>query len=269
MKLILSTDRVRVQESSYCSAHLVWVALAHLIPQLRSSFDNFQLRSLWYGKGSLDGGSIFEHYLSEVSKDKNIKVNGVDCVLKFQTVFVILDLVCKHSFLQMKRFNGYYGCGLCTMRGMQRYPGGRSHPNNQSFTMRDPGMHEYLVRQFGSGSVEERKTRKEKDPEIDTLGVKEQSYLFKVIPNRPLTCPFDTMHQCLKGVWNGIFNFFAEKLSYDEVQKIDDATKQLWDKKNIWYSLPRKKVKFSSGSLRLFQIINLKNRSLRLDQAVV
>ena len=35
------------------------------------------------------------------------------------------------------------------------------------------------------------------------------------------------MHQCLKGVANDIINFFAEQLSYDEVQKIDDATKQV------------------------------------------
>ena len=100
-------------------------------------------------------------------------------------------------------------------------------PNNQSFTMRDPGMHEYLVRHFESGSVEERKAGKEKGPEINTLGVKGRSYLFKVIPNLPLTCPVDTMHQCLKRVKNDIINFFAEQLSYDEVQKIDDATKQV------------------------------------------
>ena len=50
---------------------------------------------------------------------------------------------------------------------MQRYLGGRSYPNNQSFTMRDPGMHEYLVRQFESGSVEERKARKEKDLKLE------------------------------------------------------------------------------------------------------
>ena len=73
--------------------------------------------------------------------------------------------------------------------------------------MHDSGMHEYLVRQFDSGSVEERKARKEKDPEIDTLGVKGRSYLFKVIPNLPLTCPVDSMHQCLKGVAKDIIKF--------------------------------------------------------------
>ena len=114
VKLILNTDGVRVQESSDCSAYPVWVALADLPPKLRSSFDNIHLCSLWYGKGSLDWDSIFEHYRSEVSKDRKIKVNGVDYELKFQTVFVKLDLVCKHNVLQMKKPNGYFGCGLCT-----------------------------------------------------------------------------------------------------------------------------------------------------------
>ena len=77
------------------------------------------------------------------------------------------------------------------------------------------------------GVLKKKKARKEKDPEIDTLGVKGRSYLFKIIPNLPLTCPVDTMHQCLKGVANDIINFFAEQLSNDEVQKIDDATKQV------------------------------------------
>ena len=36
-------------------------------------------------------------------------------------------------------------------------------------------MNEYLVRQYESGSVDDRKGRKEKDPEVDTLGVKGRS----------------------------------------------------------------------------------------------
>ena len=51
---------------------IVWVALADLPPKLRSSFDNIHLCSLWYGKGSIDWDSIFQHYLSEVSKDRKI-----------------------------------------------------------------------------------------------------------------------------------------------------------------------------------------------------
>ena len=41
------------------------------------------------------------------------------------------------------------------------------------------------------------------------------------------------------------------------------------NKKNIWYSLPRKKVSFSYGSLLLFQINNFKNRSFSSGQGLV
>ena len=145
-KLILNTDGVRVQESSDCSAYPVWVALADLPPKLRASFDNIFLCSLCYGKGSIHWDPLFEHYSSEISKNRKIKVNGVEYELKLRTVFVILDLVCKRDVLQMKKFNGYYGRCSCTMRGVQKNPSSRSYPNNETFTMRDPGMHEYLVR---------------------------------------------------------------------------------------------------------------------------
>ena len=67
----------------------------------------------------------------------------------------------------------------------------------------------------------------EKDPEVDTLGVKGRSYLLKIIPKLPLTCPVDTMHQCLKGVAFDLIHFFAEQLSSDDLEIIDDATKQI------------------------------------------
>ena len=38
---------------------------------------------------------------------------------------------------------------------------------------------------------------------------------------------------------------------------------------NFWYSLPRKKVSFSYGNLRLFQISNFKNKSFLTGQEVV
>ena len=41
------------------------------------------------------------------------------------------------------------------------------------------------------------------------------------------------------------------------------------NKKNFWYSLPRKKVSFSYGNLRISQITNFKNRSFSSGQGVV
>ena len=227
VKLILNIDGVEVRKSSDCSAYPVWVALADLPPKLRASLDNIFLCSLWYGKGKVFWDPIFEHYRSELAKPQNICYKGRLYEISFTTIFLVVDLVCRHDVLNMKKFNGYYGCGLCTMRGFQRIPGTHSYPNSKSFSMRNPAEHHILVMQAESGSVEERKSRKEKDPEVDTLGVKGRSKLFDIIPNLPLTCPVDTMHQCLKGVASDVIKCFAEQLSLTELSAIDNATCQV------------------------------------------
>ena len=81
--------------------------------------------------------------------------------------------------------------------------------------------------QAESGSVEESKSRKEKDPGVDTLGVKGSSKLHDIIPNLPLTCPVDTMHQCLNSVASDVIKLFVEQLSLTELSAIDNATCQV------------------------------------------
>ena len=93
--------------------------------------------------------------------------------------------------------------------------------------MRNPAEYHILVMQAESRSVEERNSRKEKDPEVDTLGVKGRSKLFGIIPNLSLTCPVDTMHQCLEIMASDVIKFFAEQLSLTELSAIDNATCQV------------------------------------------
>ena len=201
--------------------------MADLPPKLSSSFDNIFLCALWYGKGENSWDPIFDHYASEISKVENIIYNDRSYQICFTTIFVVVDLVCKHDVLKMKKFIGYYGCGLCTMGGFQRFPGSHSCPNNCTFTMRNPAEDEHLVRLFESGVVDERKGRKEKDPEVETLGVKGRSKVFDIVPNLPLTCPLDTMHQCLKSVAYVVVKFFAGQLSSTEIAEIDNATSEV------------------------------------------
>ena len=227
MKLIINVDGVQVRESSDCSAYPLWVALADLPPKLRSSFDNIFLCALWYGKGEFSWDPIFDHYASEISKVENTKYNERSYQIRFTTIFLVVDLVCKHDVLKMKKVNGYYGCGLCNMRGFQRFPGSHSYPNNSTFTMMNPAEHELLVRLFESGVVDERKGRKKKDPKVNTLGVKGRSEIFDIDPNLPLTCPIDTLHQCLKGVAYDVIKFFAEQLSSTEIAEIGKATSEV------------------------------------------
>ena len=163
-----------------------------------------------------------------ISKVENIEYNERSYQIHFTTIFLVVDLVCKHDVLKMKKKdNGYYGCGLCTMRGFRRFPGSHSYPNNRTSTMRNPAEHEHVVRLFESGVVVERKGRKEKDLEVDTLGVKGSLKIFDIVPNLPLTCPIDTMHQCLKGVAHDVIKFFTEQLSSTEIAENDNTTSEV------------------------------------------
>ena len=224
LKLIINVDRVQVRESSDCSAYPLWFALANLPPKFRSSFDNIFLCAMWHGKGEISWDPIFDHYASEISKVENIKYNERSYQIRFTTIFLVVDLVCKHDVVKMKKVNGYYGSGLCTMRGFQRFSRSHSYPNNRTFTMRKAAEREHLVRLSESGVVDERKGRKEKDPEVDTLGVKGRSKIFDIVPNLPLTCPIETMHQCFKGVAYDVIKFITEQLSSNEIAEIDNAT---------------------------------------------
>ena len=100
VKLVINVDGVQVRESSDCSAYPLWVALADLPPKLRSSFDNIFLCSLWYGKGEISCDPIFDHYASEISKVEKIKYNERSYQIRFTTIFLIVDLVCKHDVLK-------------------------------------------------------------------------------------------------------------------------------------------------------------------------
>ena len=44
---------------------------------------------------------------------------------------------------------------------------------------------------------------------------------------------------------------------------------RVYNRKNFWYSLPKKKVGISYGNLRVFQINNFKNRSFSSGQGAV
>ena len=95
----------------------MWVALVDLPPILRSKYENIVLCSVWYGSGDLPWDDIFKSYQQEISR--KFTVNAEDYVFdaKFKTIALIVDLPGKSSVLKMKKFNGYYGCTLCEMRG--------------------------------------------------------------------------------------------------------------------------------------------------------
>ena len=95
------------------------------------------------------------------------------------------------------------------MRGKHRL-GAHFYPHSEDLKMRKPENHYRQSILFESGDVDYRKSNKEDDPEIDSKGVQGYPYVFKVIPNLPLTAPIDTMHQLSKGVAKDLLEFLFE-----------------------------------------------------------
>ena len=206
IRLIINTDGAKVRKSSAESAYPLWISIADLPPIMRSSFKNITLASVWYGDKDVDWDKIFEHYSLELEKPIEVSVDSTTYKIEFVTVMHIADLVCKAEVLQMKQFNGYYGCWLCTLRGVHRF-GAHFYPHSKSFEMRSPNKQkvcaDFYIRK------DHIKRAKEADPEINTLGVKGYPKLFNVISNLPLTSPVDTMHQLYNGVAKDMLDFFV------------------------------------------------------------
>ena len=251
IRLLMNTDGAVVLESATESAYPVWLALADLPPILRSKFENIVLCSLWYGKGHLPWDSIFDEYEAQLKNTFTLTKDDAVFNVKFKTVALIADLVCKSSVLKMKRHNGFYGCSLCEMRGKHRFMS-HCYPHNEPIKMRRPQDQYERAILFESGDVDYRKLNKETDPEIGTKGVQGYPNIFKVIPNLPLTAPIDTMHQLLKGVAKEMLDFLFEIVgSPTEIASFTSAIQLPSEFKRSVRSLSELKL-FKANELKLY-----------------
>ena len=156
----------------------------------------------------------------------------------------------------MKRFNGYYGCTLCEMRGKHQFRS-HSYPHNEEIEMRNPDRHYRQAVYFERGDVEERRKKKEKDPEIKTKGVQGYPEIFKVLSDLPLSAPADTMHQLLKGVAKDLLEFLFEVSGYPvEVENATKALKLPSDFKHSLRSLHELKHFKQTSSKLTFSILH-------------
>ena len=114
--------------------------------------------------------------------------SGNDIVARLQPILFVCDLIGKAKVLKMKQCNGYYGCTLCTQRGV--HIGGAHHnPHYEAFTMRSAESHKFNLQALCDGSIEKIRLEKGRkaDCEARTQGVKGRSKVFDVIPGQPLT----------------------------------------------------------------------------------
>lgn len=207
--IIINTDGAQIINSKNFSVWPLWLAIGNLPPILRYSFCNITLASLWCGRKP-NWDLVFEDLKDELNRDvPSICVNGVPMNLTFTPIFLVADLIAKASILNMKQYNGFYGCNLCDERGIHK-DNSHQYPHTNALVMRTPLSYAKSLSSTLAGSKKERANKE--DPEKYTKGVIGLAKIFEIISQLPLTCTIDYMHQVLLGVVKHLLNKIYEKL---------------------------------------------------------
>ena len=117
LHLIISTDGVKIIHSSGKHLYPLWIIIADLPSVLRFSFDNIALASLWFGDGKPGFEIVFQYVQREITDLKFVSHEGFSYAAIVEFVFLSADNVAKAAILNMKQFNGYFGCHLCEDEG--------------------------------------------------------------------------------------------------------------------------------------------------------
>ena len=121
-----------------------------LPPQERCKFENILLTGLWYGKSKPHVPLFLKHYTSKLFNMANgSNCNNETCELVssvFRILSVVPHLPAKALLLNIKQYNGKFGCSMC------KHPGRYSHSARQ--------IHARLYEYWPSGTVAVRAAHK-------------------------------------------------------------------------------------------------------------
>ena len=115
-----------------------------------------------------------------------------------------------YSYLNMKQYNGKYGCTWCTNPGISAGPGHRLWPVGSDITMRSvPGYQRALQASL------------ENQSEACKLGVIGAAPLQNILTSFPLTCAIDYMHTVCLGVTKRLLTSIYSSLSKSSAAQLD------------------------------------------------
>ena len=147
--IVVSTDGAPLIKSKKFKKPLICF-LVELPPQERYKFENILLTGLWYGKSKPHVPLFSKHYTSKLfnmangSNCNNETCELVSSVCRIQSV--VPHLPAKALLLNIKQYNGKFGCSMC------KHPGRYSHSARQ--------IHARLYEYWPSGTVAVRAAHK-------------------------------------------------------------------------------------------------------------
>ena len=206
--LMMNTDGVQTFNSSKSSMWPVYFSLCNLSSEIRFN-EKFQLiAGAWYGSKKPDMSLFLK---PTIEKLNHIMQNGIEAntpVGKKQVKAVVLtgifDLPAKATIVNMKQFNGEYGCLYCMdpgeiLHGSVRIypPNAPHHPRTEQDVIESAAKAEV----HGSSSAD--------------FGIKGHSILYGVV-SLPYVIPVDYMHLVLEGAVKSLMAFWFDPKYHDQ-----------------------------------------------------
>ena len=179
----------------------------------RVAFRNVSLCSLFFGRRKPDFQKEFDQFLNEIAQGYTIQSTTKTYKVELIPILIIADLIAKAKLLNMRQYNGYYGCSMCFMPGIH-VGGAHLHPHSERFQKRTPLEHMKLIQKAEQGKSQHDAKRSKKRYE-GVKGVLGGGKIYDLLPSLPLTAPIDILHQLYLGVADELLSFFITALKFE------------------------------------------------------
>ena len=216
--LILNTDGVAIFKSAKHSLWPICLSVTNLPPHLRMRKDFILLAGIWFGPTKPKMSVILEPILAEIMElnilGTEVETTGGKKTIRTKLILSVFDLPAKCTAVNMKQFNGRYGCLYCNHPGESLMKGCTIYRPGTSCELRThESVNRHAEEALKSGEAAE--------------GIKGYSILSKYIDVVD-DIPIDYMHAVLEGVVKQItgmwFNSKHHKSSFyigNRVKEVD------------------------------------------------
>ena len=133
--MILNTDGVSIFKSSRLTIWPIYIQVANLLPALQVRLSNIITCGVWVGQKKPKMSVLLAPVLEPLEQLGITGFPFLTCdglkTIRVKLLFCVFDLVAKAAVLNIKQFNGSYGCPTCLHpgehHGIQVYPPGKEY----------------------------------------------------------------------------------------------------------------------------------------------
>ena len=219
MGLLLSTDGVPVFKSSSGSLWPIYLSIANLPPAIRYNSANTLICGLWFGPKKPPINALIKPVIKML---RSLYVVGTTMLtpagiktIRAKLLTGIFDLVAKAPLLNMKQFNGKYGCSSCT------HPGTRLSNNSRIYLpaiKADPRTHQTIMAAAKTADT----------LGTPVMGIKGISVLSTSL-DLVNSIPVDYMHAVLEGVARLLLRAWFDSENHREAFYLGRSGRQIDD----------------------------------------